>query len=113
MIESLRTASFGAGTAEAADHLDIHAGLRSRVQQSQHRGIADLRVVDQQFLLRALEKRRELLARIQGTHDKGRQAGHVRLALGVGFEELHRFGDQLGVAWSPGRSSGCDRCPDA
>ncbi len=88
---------FRASPADAADDLDIHAGLRARIQQPQHCGIADFRVVDQQLLLGPFQKRRELLARIHGTHDEGGVPRYIRLALGVGFEKFHRFGDQLGV----------------
>src|SRR5262249_17049076 len=72
---------------QLADDPNIDGGLCPLFEDPDHRLIADLRIVDQQLLLRAIQKRGKLLPRIHRTDDELVARWLGRMAFHVGFEE--------------------------
>src|SRR5580698_1520160 len=90
------------GASQTPDDLDLNSGLSSRLQLAKHTRIANFGIVDQQLSLRAPDDLRELFSSIHRTDDEPGRPSHVRLPLGVRFEQFYRFLHQLAV---PGDNS--------
>src|SRR5690349_169761 len=89
---------FRALARQPADDLDLYSRSGPFLQDSNHPRIADLRVPDENLLLRALQKGRKLFARVYGADYKVRVAGRVRLALDICIEQLYSLRNQLLVS---------------
>jgi hypothetical protein len=66
-------------------------------QETDHRSVTDLGVVNQQLFLGAYDEVRQLLPRIDRTYHEALVFGLVRLAPNVGVEKSRRFLDGFGI----------------
>src|SRR5512142_2288248 len=76
---------------EPADNSYADAGRGALVQEPNHGWIADLRVIEQKFLLGRFDKGSELLSRIQRTDYERSEDRRVRLASAIGLKQPYRF----------------------
>src|SRR5665213_3504004 len=95
--EGLRNKSLPS-LSDASYDPDLHASLLAIVQQSQHFGIGNFGIVDEQFFFRLFYERSQLLARVHRTYQKRREASRIRLPGGIGFEQLHCLLNDPGVS---------------
>src|SRR3954462_10366470 len=75
----------GRPLSELSEHANLDPGLGAFGKKTQHQPVADLRVIDQQLLLRLLDERCQQLARAFRTDDQLLVAGRIRLARAVGL----------------------------
>ena len=72
--------------ANVTDNTDGHIGFCAPREKPYGSGVADPRIINQQFALGALDKSGELLAGIQRANDEIGNGGYISLAQGVGLE---------------------------
>ena len=85
------------GARYLADHPNPDTGPVTLLQHPQDRPVADLYVINHQFLLRPLQESCELLPRIDRAHNKLGAPGFIGLALGITIEEFAGFLHQVAV----------------
>jgi hypothetical protein len=82
---------------DTADHADLDAHPRAVLQHSANTGIADLRVGEEQMLLRLADERGQQLARVLRTHDQAFMVWGIGLSGSVRLEQGRRLLDETAV----------------